>query len=55
MSTHVLDTAEKICDRFLLVSGGTMVAQGTIEEIQASTGLPGASLLDCFNKVEEGR
>lgn len=55
MSTHVLDTAEKICDRFLLVSEGTIVAQGTLGEIQQKTGLEGASLLDCFHKVEEGR
>lgn len=55
MCTHVLDTAEKICDRFLLMTEGQMVAQGTLEEIRHITGLKGASLLDCFHQIEEGK
>lgn len=51
MSTHVLDTAEKICDSFLLIDGGKVVAQGTLEQIRKQSGLPGASLFDCFHRL----
>ncbi len=49
MSTHVLDTAEKICDSFVLISGGIMQATGTLEDIRAEAGLPEGSLFDCFD------
>ena len=48
MSTHVLDTAEKICDSFLLVNQGSMLARGTLQEIREQCGLPEASLFECF-------
>lgn len=51
MSTHVLDTAEKICDDFVLISGGKMAAAGTLEDIRAQAGLPEASLFDCFDEL----
>nr|WP_027964693.1 ABC transporter ATP-binding protein [Halalkalibacillus halophilus] len=51
MSTHVLDTAERICDRFLLVSNGSLVAKGTLKEIQKEHGLEDARLYDCFEKI----
>ncbi|WP_226670208.1 ABC transporter ATP-binding protein [Metabacillus litoralis] len=55
MSTHVLDTAEKICDRFILISEGTIVAEGTLDKIQIASGAPEASLLDCFHIIAEGK
>lgn len=51
MSTHVLDTAEKICDRFLLISKGSLVATGTLAEIQNEHVLDAGSLYDCFEKL----
>ncbi|MNN75558.1 ABC-type transporter ATP-binding protein EcsA [compost metagenome] len=51
MSTHVLDTAEKICDSFVLISGGRMTATGTLEEIRDSADLPEGSLFDCFDEL----
>lgn len=51
MSTHVLDTAEKICDRFILLDQGSIVAQGNLREIQQHCGLPQASLFDCFHSL----
>lgn len=53
MSTHVLDTAEKICDRFVLISQGHVIFQGTLAEIRARSGLKGGSLLDCFDALTE--
>jgi ABC-2 type transport system ATP-binding protein len=51
MSTHVLDTAERICTSFLLLSGGKLVASGTMTDIQEQCGLPGATLFDCFHSL----
>jgi ABC-2 type transport system ATP-binding protein len=53
MSTHVLDTAEKICDRFLLVFNGSIIAQGTLEDIRRQSGLETGSLFDCFDVLTE--
>ncbi|MDJ1475248.1 ABC transporter ATP-binding protein [Bacillus sp. LS15-K4] len=51
LCTHVLDTAERICKRFLLISQGTLVADGHLEAIQTLAELPGSSLLDCFDVI----
>ncbi|WP_391558764.1 ABC transporter ATP-binding protein [Robertmurraya sp.] len=53
MSTHVLDTAEKVCDRFLLVNNGRLAAYGTLEEIRRICKLPYGSLFDCFHYIAE--
>ncbi|MCC3358009.1 ABC transporter ATP-binding protein [Bacillus sp. REN16] len=54
MSTHVLDTAEKVCDRFLLVAGGKLKAQGNLQDIQVKANLHEGSLLHCFNQIVQG-
>ncbi|WP_152396034.1 ABC transporter ATP-binding protein [Paenibacillus guangzhouensis] len=51
MSTHVLDTAERICSSFVMVDQGRVVASGTLAEIQAQSGLPEGTLLDCFDAL----
>ncbi|AUB64606.1 ABC transporter ATP-binding protein [Bacillus cereus] len=51
LCTHVLDTAEKICERFLPISQGTLVADGHLESIQMLAEMPGSSLLDCFDVI----
>lgn len=51
MSTHVLDTAEKICDRFVLISVGRIASEGTLYHLREAAGLPGASLFDCFDAL----
>ncbi|WP_037581914.1 ABC transporter ATP-binding protein [Sporolactobacillus terrae] len=53
MSTHVLDTAEKICDRFILISGGKLIVQGTLNDIRKLSHLKNGSLLDCFDTLTE--
>ncbi|WP_435923877.1 ABC transporter ATP-binding protein [Paenibacillus sp. DYY-L-2] len=53
MCTHVLDTAERICDDFVLLSGGRVAAVGTLDDIRASAGLPDAPLFDCFEVLTE--
>ncbi|MBE5733042.1 MAG: ABC transporter ATP-binding protein [Clostridiales bacterium] len=34
-STHVLEVAEKLCDRVGIISEGKLIAQGSLDEIQA--------------------
>ncbi|MFD1425594.1 ABC transporter ATP-binding protein [Kroppenstedtia sanguinis] len=51
MSTHVLDTAERICDSFLLLDGGRQVAAGSMEAIREQSGLTEGTLLDCFGRL----
>ena len=54
MSTHVLDTAEKVCDRLLIINNGHIEAAGTLSEIRDQCHLPEGSLYDCFHKIAEG-
>ncbi len=54
MSTHVLDTAEKICDRFIMIHKGQLVAQGTLADIRHQCKLPAGTLYDCFHLITEG-
>ncbi|TNJ65855.1 ABC transporter ATP-binding protein [Paenibacillus hemerocallicola] len=51
MSTHVLDTAERICDSFVLLNAGETVAQGDLDQIRSDCGMPGASLFECFHTL----
>ncbi|PZD95654.1 ABC transporter ATP-binding protein [Paenibacillus sambharensis] len=49
MSTHVLDTAERICDRFILLDQGSVMAEGTLPRVREQAGCPAdATLFDCF-------
>lgn len=49
MSTHVLDTAEKICDSFVLIHNGKIMASGTLSDIKSQSNLnEHASLFQCF-------
>jgi ABC-2 type transport system ATP-binding protein len=36
MSTHILEVAERMCDRIVIVNKGRVVAQGTMEELRAA-------------------
>lgn len=51
MSTHVLDTAERVCDSFVLIHQGRIVARGTFEEVRQTCGLPEGTLFDCFEAL----
>ncbi|SDI84644.1 ABC transporter ATP-binding protein [Natribacillus halophilus] len=44
MSTHILSTAEKHCDRFILLHNGYVYMQGTIEALRQQANMPGADL-----------
>lgn len=38
-STHVLEVAEKLCDKVAIISGGKLVRSGTMEEVKGDTSL----------------
>ena len=38
-STHVLDTAEKLCDRVAIIKGGRLVVSGTMAEVRGDDSL----------------
>lgn len=46
VSTHRLDEAERLCDRFGLLHRGRLMHEGTLEELRAATGLQ--SLAEMF-------
>ncbi|TFB22086.1 ABC transporter ATP-binding protein [Filobacillus milosensis] len=48
MSTHILATAEKYCDRFVIIHHGKIRAKGTLSELQQEFNMPGASLDDIY-------
>ncbi|EFR45052.1 ABC transporter ATP-binding protein [Streptococcus pseudoporcinus] len=48
MSTHVLDSAEKMCDAFVILHQGEIRAQGTLSDLRATFGNPKASLNDIY-------
>jgi len=39
MSTHVMDEAEKLCDRVAIIAGGRVRAEGVLADLKARTGL----------------
>ncbi|ANZ99582.1 multidrug ABC transporter ATP-binding protein [Carnobacterium divergens] len=48
MSTHILATAERQCDGFVLLHNGEVKAEGTLAEIRASFNMPEATLDEIY-------
>ena len=48
MTTHVLDTAEKVCDRFVLIHNGKIRTEGTMNELRSRFPTSGGSLNDIY-------
>ncbi|MCF0245918.1 MAG: ABC transporter ATP-binding protein [Ileibacterium sp.] len=48
-STHVLEVAEKLCDKILLINGGNIFFDGTVEELKNQH--PGKELEEIFMEV----
>ena len=47
-STHVLEVAEKLCDKIAIIKGGRLIVSGTMEEVKGDE-----SLEDVFLELEE--
>ena len=48
MSTHVLDSAEKMCDSFVILHKGQVRAKGDLQELREVFAMPQASLNDIY-------
>lgn len=48
MSTHILATAEKFCDRFVVLHDGSVRALGSIDDLRTEFNLPNSSLDDIY-------
>lgn len=48
MSTHVLDSAEKMCDCFVVLHQGRIRARGTLQELRTAFGQEHASLNEIY-------
>ncbi|ENQ3105651.1 ABC-2 type transport system ATP-binding protein [Bacillus sp. 491mf] len=48
MSTHILATAERYCDSFIILHQGEIRAQGTLKQLQSEFNMPGATLDDIY-------
>jgi ABC-2 type transport system ATP-binding protein len=48
LTTHILEVAERICDRVGILARGKLIAEGTLEELRAAGGGGTASLEDMF-------
>lgn len=51
MSTHILATAERYCDRFVILHDGKIRAVGTLEELRKDFGMPNATLDDLYMQL----
>ncbi len=47
-STHVMEVAEKLCDRIGIIKKGQLIFQGTMSELKEKHGKDGQSLEDIF-------
>ncbi len=53
ISTHLLDTAEKLCDRVIILNRGTKRVEGTVQELRQFSGMESSSLEEVFLKLTE--
>jgi ABC-2 type transport system ATP-binding protein len=53
VSTHLLDTAERLCDRVIIVQKGRKLAEGTLAQLRTLTDMEGESLEDVFLRLTE--
>jgi len=48
-STHVLEVAEQLCDRIIIINNGKVVSEGTLEYLKLTN--PGMTLEEIFVKL----
>jgi ABC-2 type transport system ATP-binding protein len=53
ISTHLLDTAQHLCDRVIILAHGRKLTEGTLEQLQQSSSMAGGSLEEIFLKLTE--
>ncbi len=53
MTTHILEIAERMADRIGVISGGRLIAEGTLDELRNRFGKARASLEEMFLAIVE--
>jgi ABC-2 type transport system ATP-binding protein len=48
ISTHLLDTAERLCDRVIIMRRGKKIVEGTVDELRELEGMQEKTLEDIF-------
>ena len=54
VSTHILDVAERMCDRFGIINKGRLIASGTMAELRSTVAPENTSLEDIFLQLTDG-
>lgn len=54
LSTHILEIAEKLCQRIVLIHGGKKIAEGSLPELREIAKSPGSNLEDIFLQLTGG-
>ena len=53
MTTHIMEVAERMADRVGVMSGGKLIAEGTLDELRHQAGAGFATLEDTFLALVE--
>ena len=53
VSTHQLDTAERLCDRVIIMHKGRLLAEGTLGELQQRAQMESSTLEEVFLRLTE--
>ncbi len=53
VSTHQLDTAERLCDRVIIMHKGRLLTEGTLIELQQRAQMDGSTLEEVFLRLTE--
>ncbi|MBM3496321.1 MAG: hypothetical protein FJX72_18665 [Armatimonadetes bacterium] len=53
VSTHILDVAERMCDRFGIINKGRLIASGTMAELRGAAASESSSLEDIFLQLTD--
>jgi ABC-2 type transport system ATP-binding protein len=51
ITTHILEVAERLADRIGIISGGKLLVEGTLQELQAMGGKGAETLEDMFIRL----
>jgi len=54
LATHILEIAEKFCDRLGIIMDGRLLAEGTVSELQDRLRTPGQNLEEIFLALTAG-
>jgi ABC-2 type transport system ATP-binding protein len=54
LSTHSMEVAEELCDRVAILHRGSIVAQGTMQQLREQVGAAGGHLQELFLRLTGG-